>query len=64
MLRYSNSKVKSGDLLLEFDDYSKPQLRDVLFEQLHLSNEKYDEDVCDYLISCLDSNGLFQIFQG
>lgn len=58
LIEYNSSL--DPDLLLEFDDYSKPQLRDVLFEQLHLSNEKYDEDVCDYLISCLDSNGYFK----
>ena len=39
LIEYNSSL--DPDLLLEFDDYSKPQLRDVLFEQLHLSNEKY-----------------------
>ena len=32
LIEYNSSL--DPDLLLEFDDYSKPQLRDVLFEQL------------------------------
>lgn len=48
------------DLLLQYEDYSKPNLRDVLFRQLKLNNEKYDEEICEYLISCLDGNGYFK----
>lgn len=54
-----NSTIDT-DLLLDYEDYSKPNLRDTLLNELKLDNEKYDEDVCNYLISCLDSNGYFK----
>lgn len=54
-----NSSIDT-DLLLQYEDYSRPSLRDVLFEQLKFNYEKYNEDVCEYLISCLDGNGYFK----
>ncbi|MFQ7469026.1 RNA polymerase sigma-54 factor [Amedibacillus dolichus] len=45
-----------------FDVYtSKQSLSDVLYEQLRYGKEKYKEEVVDYLISQLNSNGYFKV---
>lgn len=42
-------------------DYTKPSLRNEIMNQLHLMDNAFDEEVCDYLLSQLDSNGYFKI---
>lgn len=54
-----------SDAFLNYD-YSLPSLYDTVMEQLRFGNESYDEDICEYLIFQLDSNGYFRstdIFQ-
>ena len=51
-------KEDGYDLLLEYQ-YNKPDLREHILNQVRLFNEKIDEMVVEYLISCLNDNGYF-----
>ena len=51
-------KEDGYDLLLEYQ-YNKPDLREHILNLVRLFNEKIDEMVVEYLISCLNDNGYF-----
>ncbi|MEG0274882.1 RNA polymerase factor sigma-54 [Amedibacillus sp. YH-ame10] len=51
---------QDSDAYLEYD-HSKRSLYDEVMEQVHLYNGKIDEELCEYLLSQLDSNGYFRV---
>ena len=54
------SSDQDSDVFLEYD-HSKRSLYNELMEQVHLYRGKLNEELCEYLLSQLDSNGYFRI---
>ncbi|MEG0330579.1 MAG: RNA polymerase factor sigma-54 [Longicatena sp.] len=55
---FSNTEVDE-DAFLAYD-HTTPSLYDTIMKQVHLSQYKLEDDICEYLLMQLDSNGYFK----
>lgn len=60
-LHYSiDLQNQDSDAFLAYQHETR-RLYDEIMEQVHLSKHTLDDDICEYLIQALDSNGYFQV---